>query len=80
MRDLRTRTHVFDSDFCIENVNNNQLMIRVRNTTMREVESVFHNASETSEMSFRGRPLHDYTRCLTIRDEGAQIFVMLSGG
>ena len=79
MKDLRTRTKLFDCDFFIQRENPRQLMIRVKNTTMREVENTFRNPTEISELTFRGRPYNGFEKCLIIRNEGAQIFLILEG-
>lgn len=77
MKELLTRTHSFDSGYCIEMKNPHRLFIRVSNSSVRELEKVFGNPTEISEISFRGKSFHGFTRISTIRDEGAHIFVAL---
>lgn len=77
MKDLRTRAHTFDSNFFIPRENPKQLMIRIQNSSMAEISSVFHEPTELAELTYRGRPYHGYINCKTIRDEGSQIFLIL---
>lgn len=78
MNELRTRTRSFDSKYCIEMANPHRLFIRISNSTISELNDVFSNPTEISEISFRGKPYHGFTRISTIRDEGTHIFVALS--
>jgi hypothetical protein len=76
MKDIRTRTHAFDSSFFIERQNPKMIMARIANSTIREISDVFNNPIELAELSFRGRQYHGYTRC-RIRDEGNQVFLII---
>lgn len=77
MKELLTRTHSFDSGYCVEMKNPHRLFIRITDSTVGELENVFSNPTEISEISFRGKQFHGFTRILTIRDEGTHIFVAL---
>lgn len=80
MKDLKTKNHVFDCDFFIESPSLRQIMIRIQNSKIGVVSNVFHEATETALIYYRGKPYHEYTKCLVVRDEGTQVFVMLSKG
>lgn len=77
MKDLKTRTHIFDANFFIARQNPKQLMIRIQNSSMAEISDVFHEPTELAVLTYRGRPYHGYINCKTIRDEGMQIFLIL---
>lgn len=77
MKELLTRTHAFDSGYCIEMKSPRRLFIRVSNSSVNELEKVFSNPTEIAEISFRGKQFHGFTQILTIRDEGTHIFVAL---
>jgi len=78
MRDLKTKNHVFDCNFFIERPAHGELMLRIQNASVAVVSDVFREATETALMYYRGKPYHDYKACKFLRDEGNQIFLILS--
>lgn len=77
MNELRTRTKSFDSGYCVEMKNPHMLFVRISNSSVNELENVFRNPTEISEISFRGKAFHGFTKISTIRDEGNHIFIAL---
>ena len=74
---LYTKTHEFDCDYCSEFKPMKQLFVRLENTTIAEIASVFSNISEISEMKYCGRDITWVSKLNTIRNEGTSIFVIL---
>lgn len=79
MKELRTKTHAFDCDYCVPVTNTPRplLYIRVKSADMVRAVGAFDDPNELSELSFCGKPIRGYTRLQSFRNEGALSFFVL---
>lgn len=77
MKEFKTKTKEYNCDFCTPFDPKKQLFVRITDSTMAEIATVFSNVDELSDMSYCGKAIEGYTKLITIRDEGHHIFLIL---
>ena len=68
----------YDCDYCVTIPNPEQAYIRILNTPISTVASVFSDENETAYMTYCGETLSGYTKLIAIMPEDDAVKVMLA--
>lgn len=79
MAEIQTASgQMFDSDYFVELKASSVLFLRVLNTDLETVKSVFSKPTETSCLTYYGKPVFGYIHLKSILKEGEAFKVVLS--